>query len=243
MTEKKDEVVEKAAGADVDPTPTPTPEEVPSPEVKVEAPVAEKVVDVTKLESQVENLNTALRQEREANKLAAKEWEEKIGQSQETIDKLKNVFSPEAPEDPEVEGVTMDQIESLLDSRDEERKAEQKRAEQQKVIKSEVSKLEDTWDGSEGKPKYEDKQVLEWQEQNSKLHLSPSEAFNEMNRDAIIDWEIKNRMSQKPKVQNVETPGGIPSTREPEETIPKTSKDLRNAVLEAMEITSDENIK
>ncbi len=62
-----------------------------------------------------------------------------------------------------------------------------------------------------------------------------------MSRDSIIDWEIKNRMANKPQVQNVETPGGTVAERAPQETTPNT-EDLRSAVLEAMNIAdSDTN--
>ena len=249
MPEPMNEVVEKPVESGAEPTPAVNSEEVSSPEVKVEAPVEPKIdstpatnnVDVSKLQSQVENLNTALRQEREAAKKTAQELEEKLSRSSETIDKLKNVFSPEVPEEPQESVVTMDQIESLLESKEEQRKEEERRLSQQAKIKEEISTLESTWDGTDGKPKYEDSKVLEWQEKVGKLHLSPQEAFNEMNRDAIIDWEIKQRLAQKPAVENVETPGALPTGREPVEKKPKTTEELRGAVLEAMSSFSDEN--
>ena len=243
-TQDETTVVETPAGAGSEPTTDITPENVPSTEVKPNAPV--ETVDTTvtpartedgstaKMQTQIDNLNTALKQERESGKTASKELADKLSQSQETIDKLKNVFSPEQVEEKTEEGLTTAQLEELLDRRDAKKREEDQKEIQSKTIKEEVSSLEKEWDGEDGKPKYDDKKVLEWQEQNSKMHLSPREAFNEMGRDTIIDWEIKNRMAKKPEVQTVETPGGTPTTREPESKTPKNTEDLRSAVMEAM---------
>jgi len=232
MTEKKEEaVVEKPEGAGAESTPAETPEVVASPEVKPEVQEVEPEVkvDPAKLQEQVENLNKALKQEREASKKTAQELKEELERSRETIDKLKDVFSPEQPKEVEPEVVTIDQVESLLEQRERQREEEAQREAQMQAIKKEVSQLEKEWDGTKGKPKYDDAAIVKWQEENDKLYLSPREAFNEMNRDAIINWEIQNRMENKPEVKNVETPGGMPVSREP------------SAVLEAMEIASGEN--
>jgi len=246
MTEKKEESgVATPEGAGTETPAVETPKEVASTEVKPapqETPAVQtETVDAAKLQEQIENLNTALKQEREASKKTAKELQEELERSKETIDKLKDVFSPEQPEEVQEEALTLEKIEELLEQKEAQRLEEQRKEEQMKAIKAEVSKLEKEWDGSNGKPKYDDKAVIEWQEANNKLYLSPREAFNEMNRDAIIDWEIQNRMSSKPSVENVVTPGGAPVSREPVETTPKTTQELRSAVLEAMDIASGEN--
>lgn len=242
MSENETTVVETP---EVDVESTTTQEEVTSPEVKTEVPTPEatpepvqKEDSSAKMQSQVENLNTALKQEREARKAQ----EAALAESKETIDKLKNVFTPEQPEETQESNVTMDQIESLLDKRDESRREETQKETQAQTIKKEIGELEKEWDGADGKPKYEDKKVLQWQEDNSKLHLSPREAFNEMSRDTIIDYEIKARMAKKPDIQNVETPGGTPTTREPQEKTPSNTTDLRGAIFEAMDNVADENI-
>lgn len=247
MSENEKTVVETPAGAGSEPTPEITPEVEASPEVKVEVPVQEtepaqkESVDSVKLQEQVENLNTALRQERETNKAKTQKFEEELGQSKETIGKLKDVFSPEQPEEKPQGNLTEDQLEEILDRRDAKRQEEAQKESQAQAIKTEVSTLETEWNGESGKPKYEDKKVLQWQDDNNKLHLSPREAFNEMNRDSIIDWEIKNRMAKKPDVENVETPGGVPVGREPDGKTPKNTEDLRSAVMEAMSSNNELN--
>lgn len=221
-----------------------TPEEVTSPEVKVDAPeVQTETVDVAKMQAQIDNLNTALKQEREAGKTANDKFEKELARSQETIGKLKDVFSPEQQkEETQPEQLTMEQIESLLDQRDQKRQESLQKETQEKAIQAEIKTMQEEWNGENGKPQYDDKKVLAWQEEKGKLYLSPREAFHEMNRDSIIDWEIKNRMNKKPDVQSVETPSGTPTERTPQEKKPISTVDLRSAVLEAMDIASNENI-
>jgi hypothetical protein len=234
---------------DVPVAPAATEEEVSSPEVKEDVQIPEETpdvsteqvqtenVDLAKTQAQLDNIKIALKQERETRKAQ----EAALAESKETIDKLKNVFVPEQPEEQEQESLTMSQIEEMLDRREARQQEEAQKQTQQEAIKQEVSRLEAEWNGENGKPKYEDKKVLQWQEDNNKLHLSPSEAFNEMSRDSIIDWEIKNRLNKKPEVQNVETPAGVVTTREPEPNTPKTTADIRNAVIEAMSNASTDN--
>lgn len=192
--------------------------------------------DISKMQEQIDNLNAALRQERESGKTLSKELQEKLQRSEETISKLKNVFAPEQPkEEPVQEYLTVSQVEELLERREAEKKAESHKKTQAEMIQAEIKEMENEWNGAEGKPKYDDKEVIKWQEENGKLYLSPREAFNLMQRDAIIDWEIKNRMTKKPEIQSVERPGAQPAVREPNPTTPVNTTDLRAAVLEAME--------
>lgn len=202
---------------------------------------AQPTVDLSKLQEQIQNLNTALKQERETNKSLSQELKEKLDRSQDTIEKLKNVFTPQQQVTPkeEKQSLTLEQIEALMEKKEADRRAEEQKQSQIKAIKSEVSQLEKEWDGTDGKPKYEDKKVLQWQEDNNKLYLSPREAFMEMERNSIIEFEIQKRMKNKPNVQNVETPQGVQHNSTPQGNIPKTPQELRNAVLEAMDIASN----
>ena len=244
MTEETTVVTPEGAGTES--TTVETPEVVTPPGVIEEprevTPVEASEKNVDEMQGQINNLNIALRQERETNKTSNQTLKEELESSRETIDKLKNVFSPEQQPEVQPENVSMDQIEDLLNQRDATRQEEKKKETQAEVIKKEVSVLEGEWNGENGKPKYDDKKVLSWQEENSKLYLSPKEAFNEMSRDSIIDWEIKNRLAKKPEVKNVSIPGGTPEIREPVITQPKNDAELRSAVFEAMENVSDENI-
>jgi hypothetical protein len=215
--------------------------EVPA-EVKTEAPVA-NAVDTAKLQEQVNNLNIALRQERESSKGSAetiKALQEQLKSSSETLEKMKKVFSPE-PEQTQTQEqtpqfLTAEQLEAFLAKKEEEKLAEASKKDYAAKIASEVKSLETEWDGTDGKPMYDDNKVIEWQDANNKLHLTPSEAFYEMNRNAIIDWEIKKRLDNKPNVQNVERPGASPAGREPATPgKPKTESELREQVFAAIE--------
>ena len=68
MTEETT-VVETPEGAGSVPTTETTPEAVTSPEVKAPEATPEKKTVDTKMQDQIDNLNTALRQERESSKI------------------------------------------------------------------------------------------------------------------------------------------------------------------------------
>lgn len=103
------------------------------------------------------------------------------------------------------------------------------------MIKSEIVDLSKEYDGTDGKPKYVDEEVLKWQQANDRLYLSPKEAFSQMKNKEIIDYQVKQRMAGSKPSQTVEQPAPSPGTHEPPEKKIQTDKDLRAAALEAME--------
>ena len=98
MGDKPTEEVKPAGGGSEASTEEKTPEEVTSPEVKVETPAkpAEvKVVDTAKMQEQIDNLNTALKQERDKPRVdpaKVTELETQLKESQTINEKLKKVF-------------------------------------------------------------------------------------------------------------------------------------------------------
>ena len=90
------------------------------------------------------------------------------------------------------------------------------------------------FDGKDGKPKYDDQEVLNWQKDNNKTYLTPKEAFNLIKQDELIDWKIKNRLAEKKEVENIEQSGAGTVVHDPKEYKPKNDQELRQAVLEAM---------
>ncbi len=235
--------------------PTTAKEEVASSEVKQEEPIVkelQKVEEVqgestesVKLQSQIDNLNIALKKEREAKKTdaeAMRQMQTELANSREAMDKLKNVFVPEQPEEEAPQGLTLTQLEDFYAKKEEEKTEQEQKIAQAEAVKKEVTTLETEWNGEDGRPKYEDKEVLAWQEANNKLYLSPKQAFNEMNEEAILDWKVKQRMAQKPSVENVEQPGGGAEERIPQENAPKTDTEIQQAVRDAIDIASNENI-
>lgn len=235
------EEVQNAVDAVVETPPTIVPENVSSPEVKVEVKQPEGVDKVSQLSEQVENLNRALREEREGKKGVSKKVEEleaqiaSLSETSKYTDKLKSVFSPEVEEEEKPEFITKDDFEKMLQEKLEEQKKQLEHENQSKTIKEEIKSLETKWDGKEGKPQYDDQKVIEWQKQNNKLYLSPSEAFIAMYKDDIVEWEVKQRIAGvKPSV-NPEVPGSSSPTHQPTETVPKTETELRKAILEAIE--------
>lgn len=229
----------KPSGA-AEPSPA-IPENVPSPEVKVEPPKEEvKVEENAKMQEQINNLNIALKQERDkpkADPTKVTELEKKLEESNTINEKLKSVFAPEEiPVEKTSDYFTRDEAEEFFKKKNEEQEASKKEEDHKAVVKGQINDLEKSWDGEEGKPKYNDQAVLKWQEENNKLYLLPKEAFAEMEHDAILDYEVKQRLAGKKPVENVEQPGGgggEPAS--PEEKIPQTDQETRAAVQEAME--------
>lgn len=238
------EEVQTPEGAGTETPPVETSEQVSSPEVKVEPKSA---VNVDKLQEQVNNLNIALKQEREAKKTdydAVKRMEAELAEARGTISKLSEVFNPvqkEETQEAPPAGLTLEQLESFWEQKEQEKTQKQKEQEQAAMIQNEIKDMETKWDGSGGKPKYDDSEVIAWQKANNKLYLTPRAAFFEMKHGDIVDYEVKQRLSGKPNVQNVETPGGVPTGREPKETGPMGEAETRNAVLEAMDAVLAEN--
>ena len=227
-------------------------EEVPSGDVKpasesketekAEEPKAneqEPVKEVSKSDEQIKNLNKALQEERER----AKELRAKLEELEQPLTKLKDVFWPpkteqKPSENEEQKFLTHDQLEEFLEKKENERKEEierQKRAEQ---LEKEINTLESEWNWKDGKPKYDDSEVIQWQRDNNKLYLSPSEAFFAMKKEELLDYEVKQRLSSKPEVREVNEQSAI----SPESKEEKVWEDeIKNAVLEAIEAEMTQN--
>lgn len=223
--------------------PAPVQEKEASPEVKVEEPKVETpkepVVVLDKKEEQINNLNAALKQEREERKAEAearKRIETEFNEAKPIIDRFKNFIAPEDKEETPAtpKYLTAEEAEAFWQQKQEEQKQAAFKEKQVETIKSEISILEKEWNGADGRPKYSDEEVLKWQQENNKLYLSPMEAFMQKNRNDIIDWEVKQRLAGKNPVQNVEQPGVSPDIHVPTETLPKTDKELRDAIEAAM---------
>jgi len=237
--------VDKALDVSSDPVPEKTSEEVASPEVKVDQepakePEKEPQVDTSKLQEQVNNLNTALKEARAESKgkvdqSRVEELEAKLAEREGFITRLQTAFEPEkAAEEQAPKYLTAEEAENMFKERLDEEKNNTFKEKQAEKIKGEITELEKAWDGANGKPKYEDDKVLKWQQENSKLYLSPVEAFSEMAKSDIIDWEVKQRLAGKKPVENVEKPGVSPDVHTPAETKPQTDQELRSAIAEAI---------
>ena len=247
----KESVIDKPAdGGSADPIPAETPKEVTSPEVKVEVSEVEstnepiKVVD--KQQEQIDNLNIALKQAREEakNKVdqsKVAELEAKLAESQSFIERIQGAISPEKEIEEETpKYLTAEEAEELFQQKQEEIKQAAFKEKQSEIIKNEISILEKEWNGVEGKPKYSDEEVLKWQQDNNKLYLSPVEAFTQMKKSEIIDWEVKQRLAGKKSVENVEQPGVSPDVHTPADDKPQTDQEVRKQIESALEMADVE---
>lgn len=203
----------------------------------VEIPKSEK--DVEDLKKQINNLNTALREERGYSKKKIEEMTQKLEESTAVLDKFKQAFS--SKEEPQTQPyATPAEIDKLVEQKLQKIKEEQKQQEKVEEYKKQIKELETKWDGKDGKPKYDDSDVLAWQKDNNKVYLSPEEAFFQMKRNDILDYEVKQRMSTKKSAVDVEKTSSESrdDSRPDEKSLAET--DTRSAVLQAMEDISKE---
>lgn len=144
---------------------------------------------------------------------------QKLSETAETLDQLKAIFVKEekkeslTPEevdfrkqadgflkDPYVTTIIQEMAEKKIQERTQEENAkkteEEKKIIQQKVVEQ-VRNLEKDINGSDGRPKYVDKEILEWQKENKKLYLSPQEAYEAKFRNELFEWEIQKRLKNK----------------------------------------------
>jgi len=236
MTEEKKDVKKEGEPS--------TPEEKEaSKEVKTTPEVGDEKMN--KMQGQIDNLNIALKQEREQAKdkvdpSKVTELENQLKEATDVIDKLKpltDALNPfqEVEKEEDKDFLTAEQFNEKWEAKEKERKQQEFEQGKVKEYKSQISTLETEWDGKDGKPKYDDTEVLKWQQDNNKEYLAPEDAFAQMKKTEIIDYEVKKRQSGSPAVENVEQPSGTPSEHEPAEFKIKTEDDTRQAVREAME--------
>lgn len=218
---------------------TPAPESTPAPVVApVELTPARGNEDVTKLKEQVSNLTLALQKEREDGGKRVQEFEKKLDDKLSVLDKIGQVFNPvEAPIQQPTQGFSKEDLDKMLEDKMSQFKDEQVQNQKIEEYKGEIRTLETQWDGKEGKPKYDDADVLNWQRDNQKTYLSPKDAFFQMKHQEILDFEVKQRLSKGTPVQNVETPSTVPGTHEPskEDSAKNATLNTRQAVLQALE--------
>jgi len=202
------------------------------------AKAQEKPVSVEELKAQVDNLNIAIKKEREEGKVKSETLAKKLEESTTMLERLKSAFNPEPlapdPITPPMEFLTPRQAEEIWEQKEQERLRQTAEQNQAAAIQAEIKNLETEWNGKDGRPLYDDAKVLQWQKDNEKLYLSPSEAFQAMARSEIVDWEVKKVLSGKKTVENVETPSTTPGQHEPAANLPKTEAETRNAIMEAI---------
>lgn len=218
--------------------PEPPKEEPKEPPAELEPAKPEPGKNAEQLQEQVNNLNIALKKQREEGKAESESQKAELAESKALLDRLKGAFNPEPEEEPEPEEtkyMTPAQAEAFWAQKENERAQKEEEQKRTSAIKSEIADLEKKWDGVDGKPKYDDSKVLEWQKANEKLYLSPNEAFNAMNSKEMVDWEVKQRLAGKTPTEEVETPSPVPGEHEPKETLPQTEQETRAAIVEAID--------
>ena len=146
---------------------------------------------------------------------------------------MKGVFNPPQPQEEKKEYLTSEQLLQILEQKENEKAQVVAKNEYKAAIDREVQELSREWNGEGGKPKYDDREILDWQAANNKLNLNPKAAFLEYKLNEIIDWKIKS--SQGTLAPVVQTPGyggeRVPS--DPNKITPENILDAVKAELNA----------
>lgn len=144
---------------------------------------------------------------------------QEVSSIKETLDQMKKIFVKEdkseelTPEeqtfreqadtlfkDPYVQNLIQSEINKGIEQRTKEEIAQKQEEEKKKFqenLVSEIKKLEKEFDGSDGRPKYSDAEILAWQKENKKLYLPPKEAYELKYKNELIEWEVQKRLKNK----------------------------------------------
>lgn len=190
--------------------------------------------DVSRYEEELNNLKIALRQERDDKNKTIKALEDQLNEVRPVLDKMRGVFVPPQPIEEKKEYLTAEQLLQILDQKDNEKKIEAQKLDGQAKIQREVREMISEWNGSEGKPKYDDAEVLTWQSENGKLNLTPRAAFYEMKLNDIVDWKVKSASANPaPAVVAPGNSGGERVPSDPNKITPENILDAVKAELNA----------
>lgn len=142
---------------------------------------------------------------------------QEFSQIQSTMDKLKDVFVEKkennqelSPEEEKFRQETelffsdkfvQQKIKEQVETKFQEKIQAEEQLKTVEKFTQEIKKLEEEFNGNDGRPKYVDAEVLKWQKDNNRLHLNPREAYELKHKDQLIEWEIEKRLKNK---------GGVP---------------------------------
>lgn len=233
----------------MDVTPAPAGGEAPAPKEEVTpagvngGESAQPAGDPKKADEIVNNLQSALKEERSFRQQDRTKIDNLQKQLEEALDfqkKMSSVFNPEPEPAAAPEYMTKEEAERLWQEKQEEMKRQTFEESQQNRIKDEIRELQKDYDGKDGRLKYDDTEVLQWQKDNNKLFLSPKEAFSIMKQKEIVDFQVKQALSGKKKVEDVERPSATPGFHDPKDIKPSTDQEVKQAIAEAIKTAGAE---
>lgn len=190
--------------------------------------------DTSKLEKQISNLNVALKQERESKR----EDSQKISDLQEQIEKKDVELKIAIDSAGDTSDISMSKINEIVEGKLREKEEENKTQQQAKKVKEQIKELSEKYNGKEGKPLYDDSEIFKWQKENNKLYLSPEEAFFAKNKNELVDYEVKQRLSKKKAIKGVEKSSTTKATHDPvkkEKDGPVDDNSMSKMISDAMD--------
>lgn len=103
-------------------------------------------------------------------------------------------------------------------------------------LENSLEKLESKYDGSDGKPKFDRRDIIEYAQEN-KLPISKLElAYKELNEKELDEWKVKNAMSKK-RPSTYSERGRSGSEKAPQDI--KPAKDWEEAQRRASDMLSN----
>lgn len=160
-----------------------------------------------------------------------------LGTGAESVEAARGMsrdIAKEVPQDVReaVVAIMEPEIEKRLDDRFQQFTQTQRQTEE---IKRSFERLEQKWDGSDGKPKFDsqdDKQsIINYMQKEGKV-FDPEIAYEQLHKDEINDWRVKQALRKSSGGRKTEKTGG--GEQKPKRKTPKTLSEASEATLERL---------
>lgn len=141
-----------------------------------------------------ENTQTETKEVPEVNRWAekARKAEKELARLQAEVEAIKKTRNTESA-DPQSEAVK-EQLRQMGFITREEQEAEMKRRDEDSRVQAEISRLETTFDGKDGRPKFDRQEIIDFAVDKQIGDLEA--AYWAKHREALVDWHIKQASSK-----------------------------------------------
>lgn len=145
-----------------------------------------------------------------------------LKQVKEELNQFKTQVAPKPqPADPQLEAVK-EQLKELGFVRKEDIDRDFKQREADKQVQDELSHLEETYNGSDGRPKFDRNKVIKFALEKQIGDLET--AYEKLHKDAIINWHIEQAVSKSKGIKSEASDGsGV-------KNVGTTNEDLKSAI-------------
>lgn len=182
--------------------------------------------DYTRKSQKLSEYEKTVQEDRDELGTGAKSVEEARGMSKEIAEQVP----------PDVREAVLAIVEPEMEKRLNERLQQFTQTQQQtEEIKRSFERLEQKWDGSDGKPKFDpesDKEeIINYMQKEGKV-FDPEIAYEQLHKDEVNDWRVKQAMRKSSGGRKTEKTGG--GENKPERKTPSTLREASKATLERL---------